>query len=791
MKSRELKGAITVYLSIILSAVLMFSGVLIDIARIRTAQIQLRRAVQTAMLSTLAGFHSELKDDYGLYALHNSNTSRLTKAFQEGLERNLTIGGETASSIIVDNKIKTEKFSNLYDYRIESIEVIPIYNFTENEITRHQILEYMKYRAPAQLAEDFTDKINHVRNAGEEADLYKQKMRIEKKLGKIEKSLTKLQKHINELNKFDKAAFSTGSRGDLMQFIEFSLQKDAYVLCLSNRQIDTANVEDHKHLKQLQYFLQEQSINSGQKAEQAYESMCNQVAQMQALLQEAQKELTSIEVLTKAVREDIQKLKAFIAEKDLQAGQRPQTHRQIGSTLERDIAKYEQLLKGEKSQSLMSIVQQNHFTLITLSTALSTMQSWISSRTLELKAPLEQLTAEAMSTSSSIDLENSAAYRDMRQELQNSKETANISSIVGKWTNIPNIVLSKGSGKTGDIRKSVAEKAKHASEQPGGQSKDKKIEDITVLPSFRVNGNYPNKIVSNETDSKQHWENEIDAPPVENMDFEEDSSFAEDTFGYIAALGKRLGEVAIDVRDEVYINEYILHIFKDEVDIEEDVTDGKSIKGFFEKAEVEYILTGNASESVNMKLVKGKIFLIRLGMNTLHVYSDQSKRMQTLEMATATAGITGFGIPIVHNLMMCAWGALEAIQDMTDIYEGKKVAFIKDEKSWKTDLISSGRNGNQGEETKPGILDFDYHDYLRLLLLVQNKDVKMNRVEDLIELNMKEKDKAFRLNGCNTYMNIKVQVSVRYWFMTRIVAPSRLKTSDGRHILYFEAWRGY
>jgi hypothetical protein len=178
-------------------------------------------------------------------------------------------------------------------------------------------------------------------------------------------------------------------------------------------------------------------------------------------------------------------------------------------------------------------------------------------------------------------------------------------------------------------------------------------------------------------------------------------------------------------------------------------------------------------------------------MNTLYVYSDPQKRIKALEIATAVAGFTGFGIPVVHNLIMCAWGMAEALQDISDLYQGKKVPFIKTAQSWHTDLVPGGYTVDEKAENQGSLMDFDYHDYLRLLLLVENKEVKMNRIEDLVQLNMQKSNPEFKLNGCNTYMKVNVQVSMRYWFLTKVFIPSKHKTSDGRHLIDIEAWKGY
>jgi hypothetical protein len=356
-------------------------------------------------------------------------------------------------------------------------------------------------------------------------------------------------------------------------------------------------------------------------------------------------------------------------------------------------------------------------------------------------------------------------------------------------------ILSKGKSTKGkDPRKTTAEATKKIRKEiQGGASNSKEIENPKLLLSYYKNGNYPNKVFSEGIIKKEEPYQDI-TKVVEDFDveFDEDGSFVDESFQYIIDFAEKLKDKALDSVSEIYVNEYILKIFKDVVEIGASNTDGKSSTSLFEKGEVEYIIGGNAHEEINKYLVKGQILLIRLGMNTLHVYSDPQKRLKALELATAVSGFTGFGIPIAHNLIMCAWGAAEASYDIKDIYDGKKVPFIKNVDNWKTDLLPTGFKAKENIQTEGDIMDFDYHDYLRLLLLAKDKEVKMNRIEDLIQINLQQNNNDFKLSSCNTYIKVNAQVSIKYWFITKLFVPSEYKTSDGsRHVINVEVWRGY
>ncbi|NMB33885.1 MAG: hypothetical protein GX992_06615 [Clostridium sp.] len=79
-----------------------------------------------------------------------------------------------------------------------------------------------------------------------------------------------------------------------------------------------------------------------------------------------------------------------------------------------------------------------------------------------------------------------------------------------------------------------------------------------------------------------------------------------------------------------------------------------------------------------------------------------------------------------------------------------------------------------------------YADYLRLLLLASNREKKMKRVADLIQVNMRLalEDDSFKMSDCSTYMRVDSEVSVRNIFLPNTFIPSRLKTGDGKRIKF-------
>lgn len=799
------RGAITVYLSIILSAVIMLSGVLMDIVRIRAAEVQVRRAANTAAISTLAGYNTKLKDDYGLFALHSSDTAYLNETTEDYFGKNLLLDIQDINGkhpmysflkgIIINDQYKDVDFIDLYNYRIESVEVTPIYNFTENEITRQQIIEYMKYRAPAQFAESFMERIDYVASSGELTSSYKQKTAIEKKLGNIEKGMKRLQEHIDEINKFEIKNFDSSpqSNSQLIKNIKNIVLEEIYQEC---KKASFTNLEtpEKEQAFELMQKIDKKYKDARKKSQNGMDLLDEQLSRCLNAIKGGILELENIKALAVQASKDIESLKSTLKNIKSQSKSGKIENVEIIGTMQKDIDKYEKLLDTDNTQSISYDLNNNLEAVTEIQMIISALPNWVAKESTAISSRALNSVENSVAEGSGIDIVDQHQFDALIIKLSSNTKMKSIYEAANSYKLLSNIVDKGKSSKGNDPRKSTAEAVKKIRKEiQGATSNPKKIEDPKQLPSYVVSGSYPNKIYSDDILEEQDAiYDETEVVEQLNADFDEEGTFVDKSFDYIINFAKTLKDSAIDLRDEIYVNEYILKIFKDMVEINNSNTDGKTKSTFFEKGEVEYIIGGNSNEEVNRYLVKGQILLIRFGMNTLHVYSDSKKRLQALEVATAVAGFTGFGIPIAHNLIMCAWGTAEAVYDIKELYNGKKMPFIKTTENWKTDLLPSGFEVKDGVENKSGLMDFDYHDYLRLLLLVKQKESKMNRIEDLIQLNVQQSNPDFTLNSCNTYVKINAEVSIKYWFITKLFVPSKNKTADGdRHIINVEVWRGY
>jgi len=180
--------------------------------------------------------------------------------------------------------------------------------------------------------------------------------------------------------------------------------------------------------------------------------------------------------------------------------------------------------------------------------------------------------------------------------------------------------------------------------------------------------------------------------PVEGLDTvnEKEKNFFDYEMERIKALleiiGNAVSEGLESLIESLYMNEYIMSAFKCVTStdgIEHDIGWGRPLdKTFLKQAEIEYILFGNNSSRQNIGCVKRSLFAIRLVFNLLHVYTDPDKLAAALSLATAIAGWTVFGIPIVQNFILIAWAGMESYVDTDLLLKGKSVPLIKTSASW-------------------------------------------------------------------------------------------------------------
>lgn len=169
------------------------------------------------------------------------------------------------------------------------------------------------------------------------------------------------------------------------------------------------------------------------------------------------------------------------------------------------------------------------------------------------------------------------------------------------------------------------------------------------------------------------------------------------------------------------------------------------------KYQQEYILCGKNNDIDNLKEVVYKLSALREAANASYLYSDSIKRAEISALAASVAAVAVAPHlqPMLETSILFAWAYVESLNDIRILLDGGSVPLIKTADSWNTDLsfIFDFQNMETIHTNKKGL---DYEDYLKILLFIENKEQKLQRIVDIIEMDIRKTpyNENFKMDGC-------------------------------------------
>jgi len=694
------QGSITVFISIVLSAIFLVVGTFTDAARIRLAHSQVQRANQTALSSVLACYNNELKDQYGLFAYYIDNDT-ITDYYEEYFSRNLNIGQDL-----------------LYGYNIENIQLKQLFNLENQEVFEEQIMEFMKYRAPAQIASDLIAKTDGIKNISKGSKLYKRKMETDKKAGAVGQLQMFLEEQTNKINGFGIASILSDLKNKII-----------------------VNNEQQKSLSEQLRELQ--SLYSGEKDSAAKKDLLKNIKSIQDQLSELVREKQE---LKSTILSNINEFKAFNSE----------------------AREYARNITEKKGELLNRIKEELNF----VNSEQESIEE-IKKNYEETLFRMKELVGEDNSHSVTGNYEENINHCLNILSKANGSEDDFLSALDGlcepKEIKYTFNKCSKASSEDEDNR----EKANLAIKKAFNKKEELKCIDnnlLMQLPSRKRN-------LSEEN------------PDWDISDFDTTTG-AEKELQYIAERENLFSQIASNITDEIFLNEYIMGIFRHDVPLLKGEAESAAYnlrsedkyerEGFFSCYEVEYIINGNKDEAVNSKLIKSEIIALRLAANLIHIYSDPSKMSRVTCLAAALSSWNaGLSTPLIETMLIFSWAMFESLYDWEQLSIGEKVALFKTKDQWKTD-ISGTINNRKISNSDNNPLLLSYHDYLRIFLLLTDKEKKLARTQDIIQLNVGLSCEGFNMENAYAALWADTTVSIKNLFFSIPLFTSEARRSISR-----------
>ncbi len=169
------------------------------------------------------------------------------------------------------------------------------------------------------------------------------------------------------------------------------------------------------------------------------------------------------------------------------------------------------------------------------------------------------------------------------------------------------------------------------------------------------------------------------------------------------------------------------------------------------KYQAEYIIAGQNNDLKNLEMVVTAIFGIRAAANLLYLLSDTEKVEMTKALAGALAALLTQPElePLFQTLLILTWALAESLYDVRVILEGGRIPLLKTAGDWHyslEEILNFGGIKDVPQE-KSGL---SYGDYLRLLLMFQDKETTTYRLMDIMEMDIRKTagNQYFRMDGC-------------------------------------------
>lgn len=183
--------------------------------------------------------------------------------------------------------------------------------------------------------------------------------------------------------------------------------------------------------------------------------------------------------------------------------------------------------------------------------------------------------------------------------------------------------------------------------------------------------------------------------------------------------------------------------------------------------EQEYLLCGKAGDQENLAGVAEQLLAIRGAANLCYLLGEPGKKSQADALAASlSAGYAPVQV-ILSLFILSLWALAEAIVDVRTLFAGEAVPMWKNRNTWRTSLegilsmefLSLRGNGNESGSK--------YEDYLRILLFLQDNQVRNYRMMDLIQWNVRKRQPDFAVAACAYQLNMTAEVRQRHRFLIR------------------------
>lgn len=803
-------GVISVFLIIIMLPLLTTAVLLVDGTRYQSAKTMVQEAGDLAAYSTIANYNMSLKDEYGLFAIDDDNMEATFKKYftetlgyseSEAQDYSDKIQALISSSVFGGGDYKDADFFNMYNFQVSSAKVTPLYPLSNPSVLQNQIVEYSKYRGVETLLERFEilskfDKVEaETKAASDTMAAIENLSSIEEGYVTVVSSGVKdLKTNVKEFNTKLEAIF------DLMDIFYECVSEELAAFAVKDSRLYTKKqnrIDAYNNL----ILLLDALIEDGETIHTMASNLSGKAQLAIDKLTAFKKNHSNEEDACKTADQDIKILNELLKQTDSDYSLWNLKQNISKSTME---AFKDSIVK--KINPLRTALQKTYTDYQTERTNAEDKSAvryhFAKKDGYEWFGTAEDHTDDESKLEDFVSAAGIVAEEYIGDINKNAGRigTINIKSYKLSFKNKFEDAAKdeeKKNKKSDNKEMSSEEAAKNANSSKKG-STEKKKEYKTI--SKKEAALLPSKCSEEQS--------EIDIPDVNKDSASSTLSKANENTTNILSRFLETG------RNDVLVYCYLLDNFKTRVtaqginsgtehsgindrylvdwrysdangELDMRYRPKKDLDTFFATNEVEYVFGGSRSEYTNATIVYSWIYGTRFVNNFAAVYSAYSSNDSWIKaeidcLAGAASAATLGAVPfsVFKWVFLTAWAAGETALDLALLIDdGYRIPLIKTKDNLFIQSIFDAkdafdskkrlnfmRNPNSTSKLTDKIT-VAYEDYLIILLAFVNRETRLKRIGDLIQLNMRKRgDSDFLMSSAYTYIKADTTVEMKYMF---------------------------
>ncbi len=810
---RKTKGVISVFLIIIMLPLLTSAVILVDGTRYHSAKTMVQEAGDLAAYSTIANYNIDLKDEYGLFAIDDDNVATSFKKYftetlgyseSEAETYSQKIQNMISSVVSGNNAYKDANFFNMYNFEVVNANATPLYPLSQPGVLQNQIVEYAKYRGLETLLERF-EIVSGFSGLSEELNNNNEKIAAMEDVSNLDSSVSQLTQLLNSLT--TKVNEYNSSIGEIST--KLSEYQNAYAQELCQLATKGSNINYWKQQRKTKLENLKSHFSDIIEKRNTIIELCNTLQLKAEAIKTNYNSLKSRYSAQTDICEDIQKqidiLNVILSTNE--------NHRRYSVVLAKDVPSPESYLNSE-------IINK----ITPAETAISKVYSNYNVAYNEKKAELDA--DETLFEEEKQEILKTIRYHVYKKsggEWFYTAEDYTEKSIDNGMRNGANSVIDeyriKGYADSHNQEFKISEFENYYKKSAEGvdQSQipqDVKNQEQNYASTSSQNANNAKKeatqaervtidsgTFSSLPSQKAGKGSNVEETNIADIDSNNASKAIES-----ANTSSDLGAFLESSRNDILTYAYVMDMFKTRVtekginssnkpsgihdrnlvdwrysndigELDLRYRDKKSLQTAFATNEVEYIFAGKASENKNAAIVYSWIYGTRLANNLVAVYTDTNAKAQCEMLAAMSSLATGGAVPatVFKWVYIAAWAAGETALELSYLIDdGYKVPLIKGKGTlfirnfWDAaTAVASSDTLMRAKYNSTNLTDkicVSYEDYLIILMCFVDRETRLLRVADLIQLNMGKRGSAIDMTSAYTYLKADTTVRIKYMF---------------------------